>query len=82
MFVNKKHTSGANLSYRNLFNSGIMHVSRTCFRICLPLISLVLITVLLSMGALFRPMAQLITVEAWLIAPRSCGASLPSVPLG
>ena len=71
MFVNEKHTSGDNLSRRNLFNSGIMHVSRTCFRICLSLIILVLIVVLLRMGAFLGPMAQLITVEAWLIAPWS-----------
>ena len=68
MFVNKKRTNSDNLSCRNLFNSGIMHVSRMRFRICLPLISLVLIVVLLRMGALFIPMAQLIIVEAWLIA--------------
>ena len=71
MFVYKKHTSGDNVSCRNLFNSGVMHIYRTCFRICLPLISLVLIVVLLRMGALFGPMVQLITVEAWLIAPGS-----------
>ena len=82
MFVNKKHTSYDNLSRRNFFNSGVMHVSRTRFMICLPLISLVLITVLLRMGALFGPMAQLITVEAWLIALGSYGASLPSIPIG
>ena len=51
MFVNKKHTSSDNLSCRNLFNSGIMHISRMCFRICLSLIALVLIVVLLRMGA-------------------------------
>ena len=72
MFVNKKHTSGNNLSRKNLFNSGVMHVSRTCFRICLPLISLVLIVVLLRMGAFLGPMTHLITVEAWLIAIGSC----------
>ena len=72
MFVNKKHTSGDNFTYRNLFNSGVMHVSRTCFRICLFLITLVLIAILLGMGALLGPMAQLVTVEAGLIAPWSC----------
>ena len=82
MFVNKKHTSGDNLSRRNFFNSGVMHVSRTCFRIGLSLIALVLIVVLLRMGALFGPMTQLIIVEAWLIALGSYGASLPSIPLG
>ena len=71
MFVNKKHTGGHNFSHRNFFHGCIMHVSRTCFRICMPLISLVLIVVLLRMGALFGPMAQLIIVEAWLIAPGS-----------
>ena len=59
-----------------------MHVSRTCLRIRLPLISLILIVVLLRMGALFGPMAQQIIVEAGLIALGSYGASLPSVPLG
>ena len=71
MFVNKKHTSCDNLSYRNFFNSGVMNVSRTCFRICLSLIALVLIAVLLRMGAFLGPMTQLIIVEAWLIAPGS-----------
>ena len=70
--MNKKHTSHDNLSHRNFFNSGIMHVSRTCFRICLSLIALVLIVVLLRMGAFLGPMTQLIIVEAWLIAPGSC----------
>ena len=82
MLVDKKHTSGDNLSYRNFFNNGIMHVSRTCFRICLSLIALVLIAVLLRMGAFFGPMDLLITVEAGLIALGSYGASLPSIPLG
>ena len=59
-----------------------MHLSRTCLRIRLPLISLILIVVLLRMGALFGPMAQLITVEAGLVALGSYGASLPSIPLG
>ena len=71
MFVNKKHTSSDNFSHGHLFNSGVVHVPRTCFWICLSLIVLVLIAVLLRMGALFGPMAQLITVEAWLIAPGS-----------
>ena len=71
MFVNKKHTSGDNLSHRNLFNSGVMHVSRTCFRICLSLIALILIADLLRMGAFLGPMTHLIIVEAWLIAPES-----------
>ena len=63
MFVNKKHTSGDNLSHSNLFNSGIMHITRMCFRICLPLIALVLIVVL-RMGAFLGLMTHLITVEA------------------
>ena len=71
MLVNKKHTSSDNFSRRNFFNSCVMHVSRTCFRIDLLLISLVLIVVLLRIGSLLRPMAQLIIVEAWLIAPGS-----------
>ena len=71
MFVNKKHTGCDNFSRRNFFNNGIMHVSRMCFRICLSPIALVLIAVLLRMGALLGPMAQLIIVEAWLIAPES-----------
>ena len=79
MFVNKKHTSSDNLSCGHLFNSGVVHVPRTCFRICLSLIALVLIVVLLRMGAFLGPMAQLIIVEAWLIAPRSYGASLSSI---
>ena len=67
MFVIKKHTSYDNFSCRNFFNNDVMHISRTCFRICLSLIALVLIVVLLRMGTLFGPMAHLITVEAWLI---------------
>ena len=72
MFVNKKHTGGDNLSCRNFFNIGVMHVSRTCFRICLSLIALVLIVVCLRMGAFVGPMTHLIIVEAWLIALGSC----------
>ena len=49
-----------------------MHVSRTCLRIHLSLIVLVLIVVLLSMGAFLGPMTHLITVEAGLIALGSC----------
>ena len=33
------------------------------------LITLVLIAILLGMGALLGPMAQLIVVEAWLVVP-------------
>ena len=58
MFVNKKHTSCDNLSHRNFYNSGVMHVSRTCLRIDLLLISLVLIVVLLGIGTLLGPMAN------------------------
>ena len=36
------------------------------------LITLVLIAILLGMGALLGPMAELIIVEEWLIAPWSC----------
>ena len=68
MFDNKKHTRGDNVSHGNLFNNGVVHVSRTCFRICLSLIALVLIVVLLRMGAFLGPMTHLIAVEAWLIA--------------
>ena len=71
MFVNKKHTDGDNFSRRDFFKSYVMHVSRTCFRIFLSLIALVLIVVLLRMGAFLGPMAQLIIVEAWLITPGS-----------
>ena len=72
MFVNKKHTSDDNLSRRNLFNSSVVHVSKTCFRIGLSLISLILIAILLRMGAFLGPMTHLIIVEAWLIARGSC----------
>ena len=82
MFANKKHTSGDNLSHMNFFNSGIMHVSRTRFRICQSLIALVLIVVLLRMGALLGPMAQLIIVEAWLIALGPAKLPCPPFPLG
>ena len=68
MFINKKHTSSYNLSYGNLFNSGVVHVSKMCFRICLSLIALVLIVVLLRMGAFLGSVTHLIIVEAWLIA--------------
>ena len=71
MFVNKKHTGGDNFSRRDFFYSCVMHVSRTCFRIDLLLITLTSIAILLGMVALLGPMAQLITVEAWLIAPWS-----------
>ena len=69
MFVNKKHTGGDNFSHRNFFNSYVMHVSKTCFRIGLFLITLVLIAILLGMGTLLGPMAQLIAIEAWLVVP-------------
>ena len=69
MFVNKEHTGGDNFSHRNFFNSYVMHVSRTCLRIDLLLITLVLIAILLGMRAVLGPMTQLIIVEAWLIAP-------------
>ena len=82
MFVNKKHTSGDNLSYGNLFNSSVVHVSRTGLRIRLPLIVLILIVVVLRMGAFLGLMTHLIIVEAGLIALGSCGASLPFIPLG
>ena len=72
MFVNKEHTDGDNFSRMNFFNSGVMHVSRTCFRICLSLIALVLIVVLLRMGAFLGLVTDLIIVEAWLIALGSC----------
>ena len=72
MLVDKKHTSSDNLSPRNLFNSGVVHVSRTCLRIYLSLVAPVLIVVLLSMGAFLDPVTHLITVEAWLIALGSC----------
>ena len=68
MFVNKKHTSDDNLSSGNLFNSGVVHVSRVSFRICLSLIALVLIVVLLRMGAFLGLVTHLIIVEAWFIA--------------
>ena len=50
MFVNKKHTSGDNFSYRDFFHNCVMHVSSTCLRIDLFLITLVLIATLLGMG--------------------------------
>ena len=68
MLVNKEHTSSDNFSRRNPFNSSIMHVSRTCLRVHLPLIYLMLIVVLPGMGAFLGPMTHLITVEAGLIA--------------
>ena len=69
MFVNKKHTGGDNFSRRDFFHSYVMHVSMACLRIGLFLITLVLIATLLGMGAFLGPMAQLVIVEAWLIAP-------------
>ena len=71
MFVTKKHIGGDNFSCRDFFNSCVMHVSRTCFRIGLFLITLVLIAILLGMGALLGPMTQLIAVEEWLVVPWS-----------
>ena len=82
MLVDKKHTSSDNLSCGHLVNSSIVHVSRTCLRVCLPLIVLILIIVLLRVGALFGPMTHLIAVVAGLIAPRSYGASLTAIPFG
>ena len=72
MFVNKKHISGDNFPHRDFINSCVMHVSRMCLWICLFLVTLVLIATLLGIGAFLGPMAQLVTVEAWLIAPWSC----------
>ena len=69
MFVNKKHTGGGNFSCRDFFHSYVMHVSSMCLRIGLFLITLVLIAILLGMGTLLGPMAQLIIVEARLIVP-------------
>ena len=69
MFVNKKHTGGNNFSLRNFLHSYIMHIFRTCFRIHLFQITFVLIDILLGMGTLLGPMAQLIAVEAWLVVP-------------
>ena len=68
MLINKEHTSSDNFSYRNLFNSSRMQVSRMCLRVRLPLISLVLIVVLPGIGAFLGPMTHLIVVEAGLIA--------------
>ena len=56
MFVNKKHTGGDNFSRMDFFHSYIMHVSRTCIRIGMFLITIVLIATLLGMGALLGPM--------------------------
>ena len=44
-----------------------MHVPRTCLRIGLLLITLVLISILLGIGVLLGPVARLIVVEAWLV---------------
>ena len=60
MSVDKKNTSGDNLSCGNLFNSGVVHISRTCFWIYMSLITLVLVVVLLRMGAFLGPMTHLI----------------------
>ena len=72
MFVNKKHTGGNNFPCENFFHRGVVHGSKTCLRIDLLLITLVLIAILLGMGALLGLMTQLIVVEAWLVVPWSC----------
>ena len=72
MFINKKHIDSHKFPYRDFFNSCVIHVSSTCLRIDLFLVTLVLITTLLGMGALLGPMTQLIAVEAWLVVPWSC----------
>ena len=68
MLVKKKHTSSDNFSSGHLFNSGVVHISRMCLRICLSLIILVLIVVLLRIWAFLGPMTHLIIVETCLVA--------------
>ena len=81
MFVNKKHTSGDNFSRRNIFNSCVMHVSRTCLWISLLLVALILICTLL-IWAFPSLMAGLVAIKAWQIAFWPCGASLTYFTLG
>ena len=80
MLVDKKHTSHDNFSSGHFLNSSIVHVSRMCPRVHLPLIVLILIAILLRVGAFFGPMTHLIAVVAELITPRSYGVSLTAIP--
>ena len=82
MFVNKKHTNSDNLSCGNLFNNSVVHVSRTCLRIHLPLIVLILIVVLLRIGAFLGPMTHLIIVEVGLMFLGPAELPYPPFPLG
>ena len=60
----------------------IMHIPRTCFRIGLLLVALILITTLFRIGVLFGPVAHLIAIEAWLGTSWPCRASLAYITLG
>ena len=67
MFVNKKHTSSDNLSCGHLFNNGVVHVPRMCLRICMSLISLVLVVAFIRIRALLCNVTGLVAIEAWLV---------------
>ena len=82
MLIDKKHISRDNFSSGHFLNRGIMHVSRTCPCIRLPLIVLILVAILLWVGAFFGPMPHLIVVKTGLITPRSYGASLTTISFG
>jgi hypothetical protein len=62
MMVHKKHTSCDNLSQRNLFHSGTMHMPLACINI-----DLLLIIVLLGIGALSCLMTSLVAIEIQLV---------------
>ena len=80
MLVDEKHTSRDNFSSGHFLNSGIMHISRMCPCVRLPLIVLIWVAILLGVGAFLGPMTHLVAVETWLIIPQSGGASLTASP--
>ena len=81
MLVDKKHTSHDNFPSGHFLNSGIVHVSRTCPCVRLPLIVLIWVAIPLGVGAFLGPMTQLVAIETWLITSESCGAVLIAILL-
>ena len=79
MLVDEKHTSRDNFSSGHFLHSGIMHISRTCPYVYLPLIVLILVAILLGVGAFLGPMTQLVAVETWLITSESGGAVMIAI---
>ena len=72
VLVYKKHTSSHDFFHEDFLHGCIMHILRTCFRIGLLLVALILITTLFRIGSLFGLVACLIVVEAWLVTSWPC----------